>query len=100
MNVDWSISVGSLIQVVAFLGGGLFAFAALKTSVGQLQRDVGGVQEEIKEMGKILTKMAVAETRLDNADRRLTNVESDLRDLRRGEGFIRGHRNSVEGEYP
>lgn len=32
--------------------------------------------------------MAVAETRLDNADARLTNVERDVRDLRRGEGFI------------
>jgi hypothetical protein len=50
-------------------------------------------------MGDVLTKMAVAENRLDNTDTRLTNVERDIRDLRCGEGFIRGTQ-GLDREYP
>jgi hypothetical protein len=42
--------------------------------------------------------MAVAETRLDNQDTRLGRVEHDIRDLRRGVGFIKGHY-GIDGEY-
>lgn len=90
MNIDWTISVGNIIQVCVIAGGGLLVLMTMKGTVDVLKRDVGSIQTEIKKMGDILTKMAVAENRLDNTDTRLTNVERDLRDLRRGEGFIRG----------
>lgn len=98
MTVDWTISVGNIIQIAAILGGGLLVLVTLKNTVSILQRDVASIQTEIKKMGDILTKMAVAETRLDNTDTRLTNVERDIRDLRRGDGWIHGHR-GVDGEY-
>lgn len=98
MQIDWTISVGSLIQVGAMVGGGLLVLITLKNTVSVLQRDVSAIQTEIKKMGDILTKMAVAETRLDNTDTRLTNVERDVRDLRHGDGFIRGPR-GIEKEY-
>lgn len=97
--IDWTISAGNLIQVVAMLGGGLVVLVTLRNTVARLQTDVGSVQTEVKKMGDILVKMAVAENRLDNTDTRLTIVERDLRDLRRGEGWIRGGRESLEGEY-
>lgn len=97
--IDPTISAGNLIQVAAMLGGGLVVLVTLRSTVARLQTDVGSVQAEVKKMGDILVKMAVAENRLDNTDKRLTIVEEDIRDLRRGKGFIRGHRDSVEGEY-
>jgi hypothetical protein len=99
MQIDWSISFGSIIQVLAILGGGLLVLVTMRSTITVLQRDVNATQSEIKKMGDILTKMAVAESRLDNTDTRLTNVERDIRDLRRGEGFIRGAA-GIEHEYP
>ena len=99
MNIDWTISVGSMIQVAAMIGGGLIVLATLRNTVSRLQGDVGSIQTEIKKMGDILTKMAVAENRLDNTDTRLTAIERDLRDLRRGNGFIRHPREALDGEY-
>lgn len=90
MQIDWTISVGSIIQVLAIAGGGMLVLISMRNTVSVLQRDVASIQVEIKKMGDILTKMAVAETRLDNTDTRLTNVERDLRDLRHGQGFVRG----------
>lgn len=98
MNIDWTISVGSLIQVAAIAGGGLLVLITMRNTVAVLQRDVSAIQTEIKKMGDILTKMAVAETRLDNTDTRLTNVERDLRDLRHGQGFVRGPA-GIDREY-
>lgn len=98
MNIDWTISVGSLIQVAAIAGGGLLVLITMRNTVAVLQRDVASIQVEIKKMGDILTKMAVAETRLDDTDTRLTNVERDLRDLRHGQGFVRGPA-GIDREY-
>ena len=98
MNIDWTISVGSLIQVAAIAGGGLLVLITMRNTVSVLQRDVASIQIEIKKMGDILTKMAVAETRLDDTDTRLTNVERDLRDLRHGQGFVRGPA-GIDREY-
>lgn len=98
MIVDWTISIGAILQVASIIIGGLLALAALRASVSELQKDVSAMQIELKKMGDILTKMAVTESRLDNTDARLTIIERDVRDLRRGEGFIRGHR-GIDGEY-
>jgi len=98
MQIDWTISVGSIIQVLAIAGGGMLVLVSMRNTVSVLQRDVASIQVEIKKMGDILTKMAVAETRLDDTDMRLTNVERDLRDLRHGQGFVRGPA-GIDREY-
>lgn len=98
MAIDWTISIGSLIQVVVILLGGVSVLVTLRNTVAGLKTDVADIQKELQKMGDILTKMAVAETRLDNQDTRLGRVEHDIRDLRRGVGFVKGHR-GVDGEY-
>lgn len=98
MAVDWTISVGSIIQVVGMIIGGLIVLVTLRNTVSEIQKDVSAVQIELRKMGDILTKMAVAETRLDNTDTRLTNVERDIRELRHGDGFVRGAR-GIDREY-
>lgn len=98
MIVDWTISIGAILQVASIIIGGLLALAALRASVSELQKDVSAMQTELKKMGDILTSLAVTETRIDNMDTRVSVLERDARDLRRGEGFIRGHR-GIDGEY-
>lgn len=98
MTIDWSISFGSLLQVASILIGGLIVLVTMRSTVAVLQRDVAAIQAEIKKMGDILTKMAVAETRLDNTDTRLTNAERDIRELRHGQGFVRGSA-GIDREY-
>lgn len=99
--IDWTISFGSLLQVGSILLGGLLVIVTMRNTVTGLKRDVTAIQVEIKKMGDILTKMAVAETRLDNTDTRLTNLERDIRDLRRGNGWITPTtRSGIDGEYP
>jgi ABC-type hemin transport system substrate-binding protein len=62
--------------------------------------DIAGIQSEIRKIGDVLTKQAAAETRLDGIDTRLNGLERDIRELRHGEGFVRGQfGRTVDKEY-
>lgn len=98
MAIDWTISFGSLLQMFGMVGGGLIVLVTLRNTVAGLKEDVTSIQYELRQMSGILTKMAVAETRLDNADTRIARIEADIRDLRKGVGWVKGH-HGVDGEY-
>jgi hypothetical protein len=87
MIVDYTITIGNIIEIASIVGGGLIS---LKNTVGNLKEDVAAMHTEIKQIGKVLIQMAVTNTRLDN-------VEQEIRDLKHGRGFIR---DAIEREYP
>lgn len=92
MVVDYTITIGNLIEIGSIIGGGLLVLVALRNTVANLQSDVGDMKKEIKKVGDVLVQMAVTSTRLDN-------VEQDIRDLQHGRGFIQS-RPALDGEYP
>jgi hypothetical protein len=98
MAIDWTVGVGSIVQVIGMVVGGLIVLISLRNTVAGLKEDVTSIQYELRQMAGILTKMAVAETRLDNADTRIARIEADIRDLRKGVGWVKGH-HGVDGEY-
>lgn len=90
MVVDYTITVGNIIEISTIVGGGLLALLTLRNTVNNLKTDMTDMKVEIKKVGEVLVKMAVTQTRLDN-------VEQDIRDLKHGRGFIQG---TANGEYP
>lgn len=98
MVVDYTITIGNLIEIGSIVGGGLLVLVTLRNTVTGLKEDVTSIQYELRKMGDVLTKMAVAETRIDNADTRIARIESDIRDMRKGVGWVKGH-HGVDGEY-
>lgn len=79
--VDWHVSVGTLIEVVMILGGGLLFLWGMKTRVDFLSLELTALKSEISKLSDILTKLAVQ-------DQRILNVETDVKDLRHGHGFV------------
>lgn len=91
--IDYTITLGNIIEIGSIVGGGILVLITLKSDVKSLKRDFAGMQEEIKKLGEVLIKLAVAETRI-------ANVESDIRELRRGHGWVTAQsRETVDGEY-
>lgn len=80
--IDSTITIGNLIEVGAFLLGGLAFVLKRNSALDYLAKQLGEVQKEVKDLSKIVVAMAVATTRLDN-------FEKDIRLLREGKGFIR-----------
>lgn len=98
MIFDWTISVGNVVQIISIVGGGLLVLVKLNNNVVSLKADVSAMQAEITKLGEVLIKMAVTDTRVAAADIRIANLERDLRELRHGDGFVRGAR-GIDKEY-
>lgn len=99
ISIDYTIPLGDIIKIGAVVGGGLLALIKLNNNVVSLKVDVGSMQGEIKKLGEILVAQADIRGELRGFGGRLDNAERDIRDLRKGDGFIRGP-HGIDREYP
>lgn len=97
--IDPTITLGNLIEIASIIGGGLLVLIRLNNNVVKLTSDVGSMQTEIKKLGEILIAQANLRGELQGITTRLGTAESDIRDLRHGDGFIRGAR-GIDREFP
>lgn len=81
MTVDWTISLGAILQIVSVLGGGLLVLAAIRIDVRNLKSDVTDMKNELKKVGDVLVAMA-------RQDERLKSLERQVHDLKHGKGFV------------
>jgi hypothetical protein len=98
MVIDYTISVGNIVEVGSIIGGGFAVFITLKNNVATLKEDVVTMQKEIQKLGEILIGMARFDEKLSNLDKRVTVHDHKIDDLQHGEGFVRGTR-GVDREY-
>jgi K+/H+ antiporter YhaU regulatory subunit KhtT len=92
MTFDPTVTLGTLLQIIVFLSGGVFAFMRVQNKLELLAQRVESLEKTSSNIGSILQQVAVQ-------SQRLTPLEDDLRELRHGRGFVRG-RAGIDGEYP
>lgn len=97
MVIDYTITMGNLIEIGSIIGGGVLVLMTLKSDVSALKSgakevriDLGEMQAEIKKIGEVLITQA-------DQNRRIMHLEEDVRELRHGRGFVR---EAIEREYP
>jgi hypothetical protein len=71
----------------------------LSHRLSSMEITLTAVQEDIRKLGDVLIKMADMRGELRVLDTRVTAAEQDIRELRHGEGFVRGSR-GIDKEYP
>jgi len=91
MVIDYTITVGNIVEIATICGGGFAVFITLRNNVANLKSDVEGVQTDIKKIGDVLITQA-------DQNRRIMHLEDDVRELRHGHGFVRGG-GGVDREY-
>jgi hypothetical protein len=99
MNFEWAFRAG---DILTFIGGLSMAAAflyrrggdeaATAATLKNLKDSVAAIQTEIKKIGEVLINQA-------DQNRRLIHLEEDVRELRHGEGFVRGPK-GIDREYP
>lgn len=98
ITIDYTIPLGDIIKVAILAGGGVLALVKLNNNVVSLKVDVGSMQTEIKKLGEVLIAQASLRGEIQGLGTRLSMAESDIRDLRHGDGFIRGP-HGIDHEY-
>ncbi len=92
MVLEYSITIGNVIEICSIVVGGLYALATIKSNVGLLKTEVGEMQIEIKKISDVLINQA-------DQNRRIIHLEEDVRELRHGHGWVQGPK-GVDREYP
>lgn len=105
MMIDYTITVGNIIEIGSIIGGGILVLWTLKADVNTLKAgadtlkaDLGAMQAEIKKLGEILINLADIRGEIRVLGTRITAAEQDIRELRHGDGFVKGPR-GIDREY-
>lgn len=96
MVIDYTISIGNIAEVGSIILGGLFFLIKTSGKVTSFTNDMVYLKEKVKLISELVTSKAVME-------KQILNIEEDIKDLRRGDGFIRNTklgRAGVNKEYP
>lgn len=97
--IEQTITVGNIIEIIVIGTGGIGVFFTMKNTVANIKTEVAGIQLEIKKMGEILIAQADIRGELRVLGTRIGSVEGDIRELRHGDGFVKGPR-GIDREYP
>jgi ArsR family metal-binding transcriptional regulator len=86
--IDWTLNVGTIVQIVVLLSGIVIFTIKVKGDVSMVKTDVGEIKGELKELRKVLTTQVDHEGRLDRAEEDIRSMRGDIKELRHGEGFV------------
>lgn len=95
MVIDYTITIGNLIEIASIIGGGLMVVITMRGDVANIKAEVGGIQLEVRKIGDVLI------TQTDQ-NRRILHLEEDVRELRHGDGYVQTRRGvvGIDREYP
>lgn len=86
--IDWSISVGNLLQMVAMVGGGLWVFFQLRADVRILKNDISNMEKRQNDLNEAFTQLGTILTQVAVQDQRMVQIEKTVDEMRHGQGFV------------
>jgi len=100
MLEHWEFLVGIGVQTLLFLAGGYGMVLRNDWSNKAMGQKLTGLESELKKLAEVVIMQAVQTNQIFNLNNQMTMLQRNVEDLRRGSGWITGHRTSVDGEYP
>lgn len=86
---DWTINLGHVITILAFLGGGYAFVIAMRNELSSLSKRVVAAEDKLTKLVEILVAQGKQEVRLDSMDQRLNLHGQRLdRALERFEDYV------------
>lgn len=89
MILEYSITVGSLLQSALLIAAATAAFYTLKGDVNVLKHDVRNIQDNQKAMTEAFTQLEKILTQVAVQDTRIHMIEKKVDELSHGQGFIK-----------
>lgn len=80
--INWTISLGTIVEVIVVLGGGAVFVATMKERINKMDAKIGALETRLGGLTDVLMKIALQEQRMQQ-------FEKMIDELRHGQGFIR-----------
>jgi hypothetical protein len=87
--IDWTITIGNIVEIGSIIVGGLGVLftirndvISLKHGASDLKDQFGEMQREVKKLGDVLVNLADIRGEIRVLDTRITAAEQDVRELR------------------
>lgn len=80
-TIDLSVNISVIFQTFMLVGTALIAFGVSKKTISAMEREMEEIKRDQKDLSQTVAQIAVQDSRIDR-------LEEDMRDLRRGRGFI------------
>lgn len=88
MLIDYSISLGNILEVSAIIGGGLLVIVRQTVTLGFMKKELEAMQNEIQKIAAIITDNSLI-------NQKIAYLEEDIREMKRGRGFV----SELAGQY-
>jgi hypothetical protein len=109
MMIDYTITVGNIVEIISILGGGMFALARVSSKIdvkiallhqdfSTVKGDVIDMKSDIKRVNDVLVSLADLRGEINVLRARVTASNRDLSELRHGHGWVTGP-TGIEREY-
>lgn len=86
--IDWSINLGNLLQIGAFMVASVAFFFAIKADIRVLRHDMHSLRTRQDELNNAVGQLSAILTKVAVQDNRLNAIEEQIRELRHGDGYI------------
>jgi hypothetical protein len=70
MMIDWTISVGNIIQLIALMGAAFSVFFGLSYRIK-------GVEKEMEKLAGVVVTLAIQTTKIDHLQQRVDDLERE-----------------------
>lgn len=88
MVIDWTISVGNLLQIAVFLVVGIGAFFALRTDIKILHNQVRIINDRQDDLATTTTNISNTLTTVAVQGERINQMSKTIDEMRHGQGFV------------
>lgn len=104
MSIDPTITFGALLNALVLLIGFTVAFTKIGGRIDLLSLRLAAVEEAFNRQRGESERIAIMETRQVTHGQMIVAVQEDIRDMKRGRGFIQSRGGDpdggLDGQYP
>lgn len=88
LMIDWTLSIGNLLQIAAFMVVGVGAFFTLRGDIRILRHDLKNMQQQQEGLADTMSNISATLTTVAVQDERITQMAKTIDEMRHGQGFV------------
>ena len=88
MTIDWTFSIGNLIQMAGFLVMAVALFYGLKGDIRVIRHDMRHMEQRQEALGEAFTQLGTVLQQVAVQDTRINRIEEDIKEMKHGQGFV------------